>query len=184
MTSGRILGHGPFVSRPPSSPLSLFPFQQCSLPKPQRPHLPCNPFDRKLEQDLLVGRRLVVLGSAPALEEVADEEGVEDAISLVVPGPLLSGVFGCSGGAGIGCEEKRGLCGDGFRGPARVAAEQRGAQGLRSKSRRRGAGGRRGRKGGEPAGSRCAVGRGERAPRSGLRRRQRSPGRLSSLEAW
>lgn len=40
-----------------------------------------------------MGRRLVVLGSAPAFEEVADEEGVEDAISSVVPGPLLSGVL-------------------------------------------------------------------------------------------
>lgn len=36
---------------------------------------------------------MVVLGSAPAFEEVADEEGVEDAISSVVPGPLLSGVL-------------------------------------------------------------------------------------------
>lgn len=33
-----------------------------------------------------MGRRLAVLGSAPAFEEVADEEGVEDAISLVVLG--------------------------------------------------------------------------------------------------
>lgn len=38
-----------------------------------------------------MGRRLVVLGSAPALEEVADEEGVEDAIASVVPGPPLPG---------------------------------------------------------------------------------------------
>lgn len=37
---------------------------------------------------------MVVLGSAPAFEGVADEEGVEDAISAVVPTPLLSGVLG------------------------------------------------------------------------------------------
>lgn len=35
-----------------------------------------------------MGRRLAVLGSAPALEEAAEEEGVEDAISSVVPGPI------------------------------------------------------------------------------------------------
>lgn len=38
-----------------------------------------------------MGRRLAVLGSAPAFEEVADEEGVEDAIASVLPGPLLPG---------------------------------------------------------------------------------------------
>lgn len=53
-----------------------------------------------------MGRRLAVLGSAPAFEEDADEEGVEDAISSVVPGPLLSGVLGGSG-VGIGCKDKR-----------------------------------------------------------------------------
>lgn len=61
-----------------------------------------------------MGRRLVVLGSAPAFAEVADEEGVEDAISSVVPGPLLSGVLGRSG-AGTGCKDTRSLCGEGFR---------------------------------------------------------------------
>jgi len=55
----------------------------------------------------VVGRRLVVLGSAPAFEEVADEEGVEDAISLVVPGPLLSEVLGQSG-AGTGAGKRWG----------------------------------------------------------------------------
>lgn len=65
-----------------------------------------------------MGRRLVVLGSAPAFEEVADEEGVEDAICSVVPGPLLSGVLGRPG-LGTGCKEKRELHGEGFRGPAR-----------------------------------------------------------------
>lgn len=59
---------------------------------------------------------MAVLGSAPAFEEVADEEGVEDAISSVVPGPLLSGVLGQSG-AGTRCKEKREQCGEGFRGP-------------------------------------------------------------------
>lgn len=64
-----------------------------------------------------MGRRLVVLGSAPAFEEVADEEGVEEAITSVVRGSLLFGVFGGSG-AGTGCKEKRELCGEGFRSPA------------------------------------------------------------------
>lgn len=76
-----------------------------------------------------MGRRLVVLGSAPAFEEVADEEGVEDAISLVVPGPLLSGVLGQSS-AGTGCKEKLEQCGEGFRSPAREATERPGARTL------------------------------------------------------
>lgn len=75
-----------------------------------------------------MGRRLVVLGSGPAFEEVADEEGVEDAISSVVPGPLLSGVLGRSG-AGAGCKEKRKLCGEGFRGPVSGRRLSRGRRG-------------------------------------------------------
>lgn len=59
----------------------------------------------------------MVLGSAPAFEEVADEDGVEDAISSVVPGPLLSGVLDWCG-AETGCKEKQELCGEDFRGPA------------------------------------------------------------------
>ena len=51
---------------------------------------------------------MVVLGSAPAFEEVADEEGVEDAISSVVPRPLLSRVLGRSG-TRKGCTEIREL---------------------------------------------------------------------------
>lgn len=122
-TSGRDPGQGPISFQPPSSPRSPFPFHQRRLLTSQRPHLPRSPFDRKLGQNLLVGRRLVVLGSAPAFEEVADEEGVEDAISLVVPGPLLSGVLGESG-AGTGCKEKREQCGESFRGPAREETER------------------------------------------------------------
>lgn len=77
---------------------------------------------------------MVVLGSAPAFEEVADEEGVEDAISSVVPTPLLSGVLGQSG-TRKGCKEKRELYGEGFRGPgAREAIERPGARTLRLKS--------------------------------------------------
>lgn len=53
-----------------------------------------------------MGRRLVVLGSAAAFEEDADEEGVEDAMSSVVQGPLQSGVLGPSG-EGTGCKDKR-----------------------------------------------------------------------------
>lgn len=53
-----------------------------------------------------MGRRLVVLGSAPAFEEDADEEGVEDAMSSVVQGSLQSGVLGLSG-EGTGCKDKR-----------------------------------------------------------------------------
>lgn len=87
---------------------------------------------------------MVVLGSAPAFEEVADEEGVEDAISLVVPGPLLSGVLRESG-AGTGCKEKREQCGESFRGPAREATERSGGTdaplrslGLGQRGRRKG----------------------------------------------
>lgn len=81
-----------------------------------------------------MGRRLVVLGSAPAFEEVADEEGVEDAISSVVPRPLLSGVLGRSG-TRKGCKEIRELYGEGFRGPgAREAIERAGARTLPLKS--------------------------------------------------
>lgn len=81
-----------------------------------------------------MGRRLVVLGSTPAFEEVADEEGVEDAISSVVPRPLLSGVLGRSG-TRKGCKEIRELCGEGFRGPGALEAiEGRGPRTLPLKS--------------------------------------------------
>lgn len=57
-----------------------------------------------------MGRRLVVLGSAPAFEEVADEEGVEDAISSVVPGLCCQG---SSAGQAQGQAVRGGLPGSG-----------------------------------------------------------------------
>lgn len=111
-----------------------------------------------------MGRRLVVLGSAPAFEEVEDEEGVEDAISSVVPGPLRSGVLGVLG-ARPGCKKKRNLCGEGFWSPAyrRRRSGRSGVcvrvQTLPLKSR---CGRERGRKGSELAGLGCAVAGGRR----------------------
>lgn len=79
-----------FIIHSPRFP--LFSFARAAFPTSLRPlRPPSSPlarFIRKLGQDLLVGRRLAVLGSAPALEEAAEEEGVEDAISSVVPGPV------------------------------------------------------------------------------------------------
>lgn len=127
-----------------------------------------------------MGRRLVVLGSAPAFEEVADEEGVEDAISSVVLGPLLSGVLGQSR-AGTGCKEKRERCGEGFRGPAREATEQLGARTLPQKS---GFGTERREEGHLTGWVGVRGGEEETCARSlGLRRGQRRPGLLSSLAA-
>ena len=123
---------------------------------------------------------MVVLGSAPAFEEVADEEGVEDAISSVVLGPLLSGVLGQSL-AGTGCKEKREQCGEGFRGPAREATEQLGARTLPQKS---GLGTERQEEGHLTRWAGVRRGEEETCARSlGLWRGQRSPGLLSSLAA-
>lgn len=83
MTSKREPGlRAPLVRQPRWPRRSPSASPQRSAPHPRR-----SPFNRKLGQDLLVGRRLAVLGSAPAFEEAADE-GAEDAISPAVLGSL------------------------------------------------------------------------------------------------